>query len=63
VTHESGPEKGKKQHTIYKLEGDKFTIFATQPGAPEEDRPTDFDTKDVKAPLMVFERVKDDKKP
>jgi hypothetical protein len=42
---------------------DKFTIFATQPGAPEEDRPTDFDAKDVKAPLMVFERVKDDKKP
>jgi uncharacterized protein (TIGR03067 family) len=63
VAHESGSEKGQKQYAIYKLEGDKFTAFFSQLGAPEEDRPADFNAKDAKASLMVFERVKNDMKP
>jgi uncharacterized protein (TIGR03067 family) len=62
ITHESGSEEGKKQYAIYEVVGDKLTIFATRPGAPEEDRPADFSAKDAKARLMVFERVKVDKK-
>jgi uncharacterized protein (TIGR03067 family) len=60
VTDESGSEKGKKQHAIYKLEGGRFTIRAARCGAPEEDRPADFNVRDARARLMVFERVKDD---
>lgn len=63
VAHESGSEKGQKQYAIYKLEADKFTGFFSQLGAPEEDRPADFNAKDAKASLMVFERVKSDTKP
>src|SRR5262245_10709406 len=63
ITQASGSEKGKKQYAIYKLEGDRLTIFATHLGAPEADRPADFNAKDAKARLMVFKRVNDDKKP
>jgi uncharacterized protein (TIGR03067 family) len=35
ITHESSAEKGKKQYAVYKLEGDKFTAFVSQPGVPE----------------------------
>ena len=59
---ESGEAKGKKQYAIYKLEGDKMTIFVTQPGSPAGDRPRDFTAKDTDARLLVFERVTGDKK-
>ena len=61
--HESGAQKGKKQHGVYKLEGDKFTVCMTPPGSAEGDRPKDFTTKDTANVVFVFERVKGDKKP
>jgi uncharacterized protein (TIGR03067 family) len=60
--HESGDQKGKKQYGIYKLEGDKFTVCMTPPGAAQSDRPKDFTTKDATNVVFVFERVKSDKK-
>ena len=63
IVLESGEAKGKKQYAIYKLEGDKMTIFVTPPDSPDGDRPRDFTAKDTEARLLVFERVKgDDKK-
>lgn len=61
--HESGMYKGKKQYGIYKLEGDKWTVCMTAPGAAESDRPKDFTTKGSANVLFVFERIKEDKKP
>jgi uncharacterized protein (TIGR03067 family) len=61
--HESGEQEGKRQYGIYKLEGDKFTVCISRPGAEEGDRPKDFTTKDSTNVLYVFERVKEDKKP
>ena len=60
--HESGPQKGKKQFGVYKLEGDKLTVCMTAPGAAVADRPKDFTTKDTAYVVFVFERVKEDKK-
>jgi uncharacterized protein (TIGR03067 family) len=54
IVHQSGPGKGKKQFAIYKLENDRFTVIATDPGAKEEDRPRDF----TKGRVLVFERVR-----
>jgi uncharacterized protein (TIGR03067 family) len=61
----SGPRKGLKQYGIYKVEGDRWTVVvATKAGAKAEDRPRDFNTKDMKGTLlMVWGRVKEDKKP
>jgi uncharacterized protein (TIGR03067 family) len=61
--HETGPEKGKKQYGIYKLEGDKLTVCITRAGSDEADRPKEFTSKDSSNVLFVFERVKEDKKP
>lgn len=61
--HESGASKGKKQYGIYKLDGDKWTVCMTLPGAAESDRPKDFNTKGTTNVVFVFERVKDEKKP
>jgi uncharacterized protein (TIGR03067 family) len=61
--HETGAEKGKKQYGIYKLEGDKFTVCLAGPNSAEADRPKDFNTKDTKNVVFVFERVKEEKKP
>lgn len=61
-SHETGASKGKKQFGIYKLEGDRFTVCMTPPGAAESDRPKNFDTKDTRNVLFIFERVKEDKK-
>jgi uncharacterized protein (TIGR03067 family) len=61
--HESGVHKGKKQVGIYRLEGDKWTVCMTAPGAAEKDRPQSFDTKDTRNVVFIFERVKEDKKP
>ena len=62
VLHESGTEKGKKQYGIYKLDGDKWTVCMSVPGAAEADRPKDFNTKDTTNVVFVFERVKEEKK-
>jgi uncharacterized protein (TIGR03067 family) len=61
--HETGPQKGKKQVGIYKLEGGKWIVCMTAPGAKEGDRPKSFDTKNSAGIVFVFERVKEDKKP
>lgn len=61
--HESGPQKGKKQYGVYKLEGDKLTVCMTPPGSAEVDRPKDFITKDSTNVMFVFERVKEDRNP
>ncbi len=61
--HETGQHKGKKQFGIYKIEGGKWIVCMTAPGAAESDRPKTFDTKDTPNVLFIFERVKDDKKP
>ncbi|HQR43443.1 MAG TPA: TIGR03067 domain-containing protein [Gemmatales bacterium] len=56
--HESGTHKGKKQHAVYKLEGDKLTVCITAPGSSEVHRPKDFSTRDSANVLFVFKRVK-----
>jgi uncharacterized protein (TIGR03067 family) len=61
--HESGPSKGKTQYGIYKLEGDKWTVCMTPPGAEASGRPKDFATKGTTNVVFVFERVKAVKKP
>lgn len=61
--HETGAQKGKKQFGVYKLEGNKWTVCMTVPGAAEKDRPQNFDTKGTTNVVFVFERVKDDDKP
>jgi uncharacterized protein (TIGR03067 family) len=61
--HESGTQKGHKQYGIYKLDGDKFTVCMTRPGAAETDRPKDFDSKNAATVVFVFERVKEEKGP
>jgi uncharacterized protein (TIGR03067 family) len=58
-----GEFTGKKQYGIYKLEGDKLTVCQAPPGAPENERPTDFNTKHTRNVLTTFERVKEDQKP
>ncbi len=59
--HETGPHKSKKQFGIYKLEGDKWIVCMTAPGANEKDRPKSFDTKGTPYVVFTFERVKGDK--
>jgi len=59
--HETGAQKGKNQYGIYKLEGDKWTVCMTRPGAAVGDRPKDFNTKDTANVVFFFERLKDDK--
>src|SRR5579872_4111586 len=61
--HEAGDQKGKKQYGIYKLDGDKFTVCISRPGAMESDRPKEFTTKDSANVIFTFERVKEEKKP
>jgi uncharacterized protein (TIGR03067 family) len=61
IMHETGNQKGKKQYGIYKLEGDKWTVCASRPGAAEADRPKDFATKDTTNVVFVFERIKEQK--
>jgi len=60
-SHDSGAYKGKSQYGIYKLEGDKWTVCMTSPGAKESDRPKSFDTKDTANVVFVFERMKKEK--
>ena len=62
IEYLGGPLKGQKQYGIYKTDGDRFTVFSTSPGGKPEDRPREFDSKTAKGALVVWERVKDDKK-
>jgi len=57
--YETGPHKGKKQFGIYKVEGGKWIVCMTAPGAAESDRPKTFDTKDTANVVFIFELVKD----
>jgi uncharacterized protein (TIGR03067 family) len=61
--HETGAQQGKKQYGIYKVEGGKWIVCMTAPGAAETDRPKSFDTKDTRNVVFTFELVKDEKKP
>ena len=57
--HESGAQKGKKQYGIYKLEGGRWVVCATNRGAAEKDRPKSFDTTGTGNVVFIFERVKE----
>ena len=59
--HETGDQKGKKQYGIYKVDGGKWIVCMTAPGAAESDRPKTFDTKDTRNVVFTFELVKEDK--
>jgi uncharacterized protein (TIGR03067 family) len=61
--YETGVHKGKTQFGIYKLEGGKWIVCMTPPGAAETDRPKGFDTKDSTNVIFVFERIQENKKP
>jgi uncharacterized protein (TIGR03067 family) len=62
IEYLSGPLKGQKQYGIYKVEGDRWTVFSTPAGGKPEDRPREFNSKAAKGALVVWERVKEDKK-
>jgi uncharacterized protein (TIGR03067 family) len=62
IEYLGGRFKGQKQYGIYKVEGDRWAVFSTPPGGRPEDRPRAFDSKTAKGGLVVWERVKDDKK-
>jgi uncharacterized protein (TIGR03067 family) len=62
IEYLGGRFKGQKQYGIYKVDGDRWTVFSTPPGGKQEDRPKEFDSKTAKGVLVVWERVKDDKK-
>ena len=59
--YETGPHKGKKQFGIYKVEGGRWIVCMTAPGAVEGDQPKTFDTKNTKNVVFTFEKVKEDK--
>lgn len=61
--HTTGTHKNKKQYGVYKLDGDKWTVAMTAPGAAESDWPKDFETKGRPVVVFVFERVREQKKP
>jgi uncharacterized protein (TIGR03067 family) len=52
-----GPDAGKKQLGLYKIEGDKLTIAASQAGAAERPKALDADGADDVV-VIVLERVK-----
>jgi uncharacterized protein (TIGR03067 family) len=62
IEYLGGPLKGQKQYGVYKVEGDRWTVCSTPPGGKPEDRPRGFDSKTAKGTLVVWERVKDEKK-
>jgi uncharacterized protein (TIGR03067 family) len=62
IEYLGGRFKGQKQYGIYKVEGERWTVFSTPPGGKPEDRPREFDSKTAKGALVVWERLKDDKK-
>src|SRR3954462_9347953 len=61
--HETGQHSGKKQFGIYKMEGGKWIVCMTAPGAAESDRPKSFDTTGTANVVFIFELVKDETKP
>jgi uncharacterized protein (TIGR03067 family) len=62
IEYMGGLYQGQKQYGIYKLDGDRWTVFSTAPGGKAEDRPKEFDSKTAKGALVVWERVKEEKK-
>ncbi len=57
--HETGQHKGQKQFGVYKIEGGKWIVCMSAPGAAESDQPKTFDTKDTKNVVFTFEKVKE----
>jgi uncharacterized protein (TIGR03067 family) len=56
--HTSGAAKGAKQYGIYKVEGGRWIVCASNRGAAESARPKSFDTKGTSNVVFIFERVK-----
>ena len=57
VTYTEGPDKGKSFKGIYQVEGD--TAKFCRPVAPDQERPTEFDTSPEKGGFMiVYKRAK-----
>lgn len=55
---ESGPDEGKKQPGIFKVEDDKLTLCLAMPG--DTKRPEKFETSEEKPGILViFKRVKE----
>lgn len=59
--HQSGSSKGKSQYAIYKLEGNKWIVCITAPGADASSRPRDFNTSNSANVVFTFEKVREDK--
>jgi uncharacterized protein (TIGR03067 family) len=56
LTHEEGPDKGKSEPGIYKIDGDTLTLAMNDPG---KDRPAAFETKkDTKISVVVLKKAK-----
>jgi uncharacterized protein (TIGR03067 family) len=61
LTYEAEPSKGTQQFGIYKLEEGKLVLCFAKPGAPKEERPTEFETKGKDRVLLVHERANETK--
>ena len=61
--HETGSQQGSKQFGIYRLKDDLWTVCMTPPGAAEEDRPKDFNTKGTANAVIVFKRHEENQAP
>jgi uncharacterized protein (TIGR03067 family) len=56
LTHQEGPDKGKTEPGIYKIEGDTLTFAVNDPGM---ERPTAFETKaKTKISVLVMKKAK-----
>jgi uncharacterized protein (TIGR03067 family) len=60
IEYLGGLFQGQKQFGIYKVDGDRMTVFSTPPGSKPEERPRAFDSKTGKGSVLVWERVVDD---
>jgi len=57
--HTAGPQQGKMQQAIYKLDGDRLTLCIAPFGATGDELPADFATAGTKLMLYVLEKVKE----
>ena len=57
--HTAGPQQGKMQQAIYKLDADRLTICIAPFGATGDELPADFATAGAKLVLYVLEKAKE----
>jgi len=62
IEYLGGELKGKRQYGIYRIDGDRWTVFCTPPDGRAEDRPREFDTTKAIGGMIVWERVKEESK-